>query len=151
MALVNWVYGANWTDRKLDTDFYLIKDGVIASGYSAVNVGADSYGTSDGLYYVASNDISTQGIYINVDFTDINELIFTAKHNIGGVSYFGRVGYSNASDIYSGVREYVDKTVLTEYTINTNGITGIHAFSIGAYNVSAGTNSITYVKDVILK
>ena len=132
---------------------YIIKDGVVQNGFTVENVGADSYGTVDGLYVVEDNAVSTYGVYMEFDATNYNTLEFYAKHNIGSASYYGRVGQTPAGTIYGGDRAYVYNTDLpTEpEVIDISALTGTQSFTIGCYGASSGTNSITSVSNAILR
>jgi len=151
MALINWVYGANWT-KTTGGDFYLIKDGVVDAGHSVVNSGADSYGYNDGYYFVVSNKASTYGVYINVDVTNINTIEFEVKCNLNDANRVGRVSLNNASTIYYPlIDENVQGTEYRTVSIDVSGYTGTRAIALKVYNAYATSNTILYVKDVILK
>lgn len=155
MALVNWVYGANWTDGKSVVEpFYVMTNGVVSSSLSFVLNTATSSAIS-GAYanyryvYSASGD---KGSYINVDFTGYSKLTITAFHLPGSDSYYGKVGYSDASTyLTNSVKQNVKNTVVDEYTFSISSINEIKAITLGNYNVdSSVTNKQIYIRDIIL-
>ena len=125
MALVNWVYGANWTDRKLDTDFYLIKDGVIQSGYSAVKHGSATYSTVSNSLVVHS-PLTQYGIHINFDITNKTKLKFIAKAQTNDV--YNLFAFWNQYDkfqsySYDKGQAYIPATYTT-YELNISAYSG---------------------------
>lgn len=149
---INGRRGINGMDGESLTDFYLIKDGVIASGYTPTPVRLDSYGyNAGGFYRITDNDISTSGIYINVDLTNINSIDFIVKDYYGSGRY-GRVGISNASqfDQVLSQQDILSPTFVTK-TINVSAITGVKAICLVVYNQFNTGDTYQDTKDIILK
>lgn len=85
MALVNWVYGANWTDRKVDTGFYLIKNGLETSNGSTG--------------YLLKNSIDAQGAVTKSISYSTNKILLQAYTPGGVVSEVRGVFQSSAIDL----------------------------------------------------
>lgn len=156
MALVNWVYGANWTDRKLDTDFYLIKDGVVNSAYSLTVFGSpDSYGTSGGLYFITDNESGVSGLSAGINLTSIKSIELTVKNTYGNVNYSGLIGIYNSTAFTSpiAVISNIINTTLQTLTIDVSASTfdGVKQLLLAVNNATSEVTETFYIKDIILK
>lgn len=134
MALVNWVYGSNWTDRSVGGNKYIIKDGVIQNGYSATGT---SYATVSNSFVLTTTN-GMDGVYINFNATGKSSLKFIMKANktdgYNGVTYWNQ---PNKFQTYAADKEkkYIASSY-TEYTLDISTYSGDSSVDIFA-NISS--------------
>lgn len=134
---------------------YIIKDGVLQSGYEIVkNVDSTVYGIS-GTYptfmYIKSTLAGSNGIRINANFTNKSTLKINAFHYVGNTSYYGKIGWALDGQFFSGTLEEVKTTTATDYELDISSLSGMHEIILMVYGSSTSSTNQLYVSNAILK